>query len=83
MIAQDFAACPPLMAGLEGHAARVQVLAYAPGAPAGHRAKLARAARAGATIATTRRARRRNHAPPYPVPVATWCGRAWPAGGAA
>lgn len=83
MISRNFSACPPLAAGLEGHAARVQVLAYAPGAPAGQRAAIAKAARAGAIIATTRRARRRHHAPPYPVAVTTWCGRAWPAGGAA
>jgi len=75
--AAPFDACPPLMAGLEGHAARVQVLAYAPGTLPGARAAIARAARAGALIAATRRARRRQHAPPYPVPVATWRGRAW------
>ncbi len=77
MTAAPFDACPPLMAGLEGHAARVQVLAYAPGTLPGARAAIARAARAGAIIAATRRARRRQHAPPYPVPVATWRGRAW------
>jgi hypothetical protein len=80
--AAPFEALPPLSAGLEGHAARVQVIAYAPGTPPGARAAMARAARAGATIAATRRARRRHHAPPYPVPVATWCGRAWPEDGA-
>ena len=80
--AAPFEASPPLMAGLEGHAARVVSLAYAPGTPPGARAAISKAARAGAAIAATRRrrARRRHHAPPYPVPVATWCGRPWPAG---
>lgn len=77
MTCAPFDACPPLMAGMEGHAARVVSLAYAPGTPPGARAALARAARAGATIAATRRARRRHHAPPYPIPVSVWVGRPW------
>jgi hypothetical protein len=75
--AAPFDHCPPLAAGLEGHAARVMALAYAPGTPPGARARIAKAARAGAIIAATRRGRRRHHAPPYPVPVASWCGRSW------
>lgn len=81
--AAPFEDCPPLLEGLEGHAARVVSLAYAPGTPPGARAAISKAARAGAAIAATRRARRRHHAPPYPIPVATWCGRPWPAGGGA
>jgi hypothetical protein len=78
MTALPFEACPPLAAGVEGHAARVQVLAYAPGTPPGARAAIAKAARAGASIAAARAARRRHHAPPYPVPVMHWQGREWP-----
>lgn len=78
----------PAYYGATGAAAAVVLTAYAPGRPwaAGRRAAMAQAARRGAAVAAG--LRRPHHAPPYPVPVATWCGRAWPpapwpAGGAA
>jgi len=75
--ARPFEDCPGLAQGVAGHAAMVVALAYRPSSRPGARASLARAARAGAIIAANRRARRRRHAPPYPVPVAAWKGREW------
>lgn len=60
-------------AGAAGAAAVIVWTVYASGGPAGHRAAIARAARAGAS----RPRPAPHHAPPYPVPVASWRGRAW------
>lgn len=81
----DYRATPAYYGGT-GSAAHVLHAAYAPGTPPGARAAMSRAARRGAAVAAG--LRHPHHAPPYPVPVATWCGRAWPpapwpAGGAA
>ena len=54
-------------------AALALVSIYAPGTPPGARATLARAVRRGAASAS----RPAHHAPPYPVPVVAWRGRAW------
>ncbi len=63
-------------AGRVGAAGVVVRAAYMPGVVApGGRAALARAARAGAASAADGRGR--HHAPPYPVPVVAWRGRAW------
>lgn len=55
----------------QGAAAHLVALAYLPG-PAGKRAALARAARAGAGWAARSRLSRVRHAPPYPVPAPLW-----------
>lgn len=67
----------PAYYGATGAAAAVLAAAYAPAGPwaAGRRAAIARAARRGA--ATAAALRHPHHAPPYPVPVATWSGRCW------
>jgi hypothetical protein len=63
--------------GRYGAAAAVIAAAYAPGGPVGRRAMFAAVARIGAAHAARRRAAAVRHAPPYPVPVVAWRGRAW------
>lgn len=69
---------PGYHAGRTGAAAVVVRVAYGPGfipMRPGGRAALARAARAGAASASAQGIP--HHAPPYPVPVRAWRGRAW------
>jgi hypothetical protein len=69
----------PAYYGHKGAAAAVLAAAYAPRGPwaAGKRAAIAQAARRGAAHGAALRRSHAHHAPPYPVPVATWCGRSW------
>jgi len=63
--------------GRHGAAAHVLAHAYASGNHAGRRAMLARAVRIGAAHGAAARRAGAHHAPPYPVPVRAWQGRAW------